>query len=140
MKQLMSLHTIDDLTSCILDFQANFVRIAYRKKATVVDPDEAPEHESALESIWIDSKLEEEVDSDGQVLKWRKLGFESEDIIHEFEDVGLLGLECLVREDLCKEKFQIKMVSRQQRLVHTEPDFSRVRSSAADRNISLMLI
>ncbi|KAF8347827.1 ELMO/CED-12 family-domain-containing protein [Amanita rubescens] len=106
--QLMSLHTIDDLTSCILDFQANFVRIAYRKKATVVDPDEAPEHESALESIWIDSKLEEEVDSDGQVLKWRKLGFESEDIIHEFEDVGLLGLECL------------------QRLVHTEPDFSRL--------------
>ena len=99
MKRLMSLHTIDDLTSCILDFQANFVRIAYRKKATVVDPDEVLMHRTALESIWNSSKLAEEVESDGQVLKWRKLGFESEDIVHEFEDVGLLGLECLVREE-----------------------------------------
>ena len=95
----MSLHTIDDLTSCILDFQANFVRIAYRKKATVVDPDEVLAHRLALESIWDSSKLEEEVESDGQILKWRKLGFESEDTVHEFEDVGLLGLECLVRGD-----------------------------------------
>ncbi|KAF8745488.1 hypothetical protein AX14_008911 [Amanita brunnescens Koide BX004] len=103
--RLMSLHTIDDLTSCILDFQANFVRIAYRKKATVVDPDEVLMHRTALESIWNSSKLAEEVESDGQVLKWRKLGFESEDIVHEFEDVGLLGLECLQRIALTESDF-----------------------------------
>ena len=92
----MSLHTIEDLTSCILDFQANIVRVTYRKKTTLVDSDEDESHAAALSSIWAWSKLEEDVDSSGQVLKWRKLGFDTEDIIQEFSEVGVLGLECLV--------------------------------------------
>ncbi|KAF8623031.1 hypothetical protein AX15_006543 [Amanita polypyramis BW_CC] len=105
---LMSLHAIDDLTSCILDFQTNFIRVTYRKKSTLVVPDEVVEHDSALQFIWTSSKLEEEYDQDGQLVKWRKLGFESEDILHEFEDVGLLGLECM------------------QKLVDNVPDFSKL--------------
>lgn len=100
-KRLMSLLTIEDLTSCILDFQANLVRVFYRKKTTPVFPDEVPEHQAILTYIWSSSKLEE-VDDDGQPIKWRQLGFESEDIVHEFEDVGLLGLECLVCDNITK--------------------------------------
>ena len=92
----MSLHTTEDLTSCILDFQANMVRVTYRKKTTIVDPDDDELHAAALRSIWACSKLTEEVDSEGQILKWRKLGFETEDIDQEFSEVGVLGLECLV--------------------------------------------
>ena len=92
----MSLHTIDDLTSCILDFQANIVRVTNRKKTTLVDPDIEDAHASALTAIWECSKLEEGIDANGHPLKWRKLGFDTEDIIQEFSEVGVLGLECLV--------------------------------------------
>jgi engulfment/cell motility protein 1 len=92
----MSLHTIEDLTSCILDFQANIVRITNRKKTTLVDPEIEDAHAAALMVIWECSKLEEEIDADGQPLRWRKLGFDTEDIIQEFSEVGVLGLECLV--------------------------------------------
>ena len=92
----MSLHTISDLTSCILDFQANIIRVTYRKKTTGVDPEIEEAHAAALTCIWAYSKLEEEEDANGQPLKWRKLGFDTEDIIQEFSEVGVLGLECLV--------------------------------------------
>ena len=92
----MSLHTIEDLTSCILDFQANIVRITNRKKTTLVDPDIEDAHAAALTAIWECSKLEEEIDANYNPLKWRKLGFDTEDIIQEFSEVGVLGLECLV--------------------------------------------
>lgn len=92
----MSLHTIEDLTSCILDFQANIVRVTNRKKTTLVDPDIEAAHAMALTTIWACSKLEEEIDADGHPLKWRKLGFDTEDIVQEFSEVGVLGLECLV--------------------------------------------
>ena len=92
----MSLHTIEDLTSCILDFQANIVRITNRKKTTLVDPEVEEPHDAALTAIWECSKLEEEFDANGQPLRWRKLGFDTEDIIQEFSEVGVLGLECLV--------------------------------------------
>lgn len=95
-QRLMSLHTVEDLTSCILDFQANIVRVTYRKKTTVINPD-VPAHTEALKSIWDCSKLEEETDPSGQPLKWRKLGFETEDVVQEFNEVGVLGLWCLVR-------------------------------------------
>ena len=36
--RLMSSHTIEDLTSSILDSHANMVRVVYRLKATAVDP------------------------------------------------------------------------------------------------------
>ncbi|TFK39866.1 ELMO/CED-12 family-domain-containing protein [Crucibulum laeve] len=106
--RLMSLHTIEDLTSCILDFQANIVRVTYRKKTTDVDPEFEPTHAAALDYIWNCSKLDEEVDSTGQQLKWRKLGFDTENILEEFHDVGVLGLDCL------------------KRFVDSDPDFSKV--------------
>ena len=91
----MSSHVTDDLTSCILDFQANMIRVTYRKKTTLVEPRTEPTHASLLQYIWDSSKLHEEIDPDGQVVKWKKLGFGSENIIEEFQEVGLLGLDCL---------------------------------------------
>lgn len=95
-KRLMSSHTIEDLTSCILDFQANMIRVTYRKKTTLVEPEMEHSHASALKYIWNASKLQEGIDEEGQPLKWRLLGFGSEDITHEFRDAGVLGLDCLV--------------------------------------------
>lgn len=96
LKRLMSSHTIDDLTSCILDFQANMIRVTYRKKTTLVEPDVEPAHAEALEYIWKCSNLEEEIDQYGERVKWRKLGFGGENLIREFMEVGTLGLDCLV--------------------------------------------
>ncbi|KAF9240704.1 ELMO/CED-12 family-domain-containing protein [Melanogaster broomeanus] len=93
--RLMSSHVIDDLTSCVLDFQANIVRVTYRKKTTLVEPDTEPTHDSELQYIWDSSKVREGLDEDGYPLKWRKLGFDSENIIEEFQEVGVLGLDCL---------------------------------------------
>jgi len=106
--RLMSQHTMEDLTSCILDFQANMLRVTYRKKTTPIDLEAQPSHAADLKSIWAHSRLMEEVDEKGQQLKWRKLGFDTEDIEIEFNDVGVLGLECL------------------KRFVERDPDFSKV--------------
>jgi len=92
----MSLHTIEDLTSSILDFQANMVRVTYRKKTTLVDSENEPTHAEALQSIWGSSGLAVGEDETGFIIQWRNLGFESEDIIAEFSEVGVLGLDCLV--------------------------------------------
>jgi engulfment/cell motility protein 1 len=92
----MSLHTIEDLTSCILDFQANMVRVTYRKKTTLVDPENEPTHIEALAYIWESNRLEVSEDASGSIIQWRKLGFESEDVVQEFSEVGVLGLDCLV--------------------------------------------
>ena len=96
-QRLMSSHTIEDLTSCILDFQANMVRVTYRRKVTVIEPVNEPEHSAALNYIWINSKVPEEPDGEGGTYKWRKLGCDTEDLAQEFRDVGVLGLDCLVR-------------------------------------------
>ncbi|KAF7309761.1 ELMO domain-containing protein [Mycena indigotica] len=93
--RLMSSHTIEDLTSCILDFQANFIRVIHRKKTTPVDLEAEPSHVVALKGIWTSSQLSEQTDENGQLLKWRLLGLGSENIEEEFSDVGMLGLECL---------------------------------------------
>ncbi|KAG6381651.1 ELMO/CED-12 family-domain-containing protein [Boletus reticuloceps] len=93
---LMSSPVTDELISCVLDFQANMIRVTYRKKTTLVEPHTEPIHDSLLQYIWDSSKLHWEADEDGQQIKWRKLGFSSENIIEEFQEVGLLGLECLV--------------------------------------------
>lgn len=92
----MSSHTIEDLTSCILDFQANIIRVTYRKKTALVEPDIEPIQAGILKQIWNASKLTESPDENGNNLKWRKLGFESEDLTKEFGEVGVLGLDCLV--------------------------------------------
>lgn len=87
----MTSHTIDELTSCILDFQANMIRVTFRKKNTVVEPEAEPSHAISLNMIWAASNLES---SNGT--KWRRLGFRSENIPQEFSEVGVLGLDCLV--------------------------------------------
>jgi engulfment/cell motility protein 1 len=69
--------------------------VTYRKKSTLVEPEVEPLHESALEYIWNCSKVQDGRDKDGEVLKWRKLGFSSENLVHEFQEVGELGLDCL---------------------------------------------
>ncbi|KAI0078722.1 hypothetical protein K474DRAFT_1641153 [Panus rudis PR-1116 ss-1] len=93
--RLMSSHTIEDLTSCILDYQANVVRATYRRKTTLVEPDVEPSHKAALDYIWERSKLFPELEADGGLIKWRKIGFDTEDITQEFGEVGVLGLQCL---------------------------------------------
>lgn len=94
----MSSHTIEDLTSCILDFQANIIRVTYRKKTTLVEANVEVSHATALRQIWTASKLTESPGSVyGDTVKWRKLGFESEDLTQGFGEVGVLGLDCLVR-------------------------------------------
>ncbi|TFY79819.1 hypothetical protein EWM64_g4192 [Hericium alpestre] len=92
--RLMSAHAVEDLTSCVLDFQANIARMAYRKKTTLVEPD-VQSHSGALDYIWTNSKLSSQPDGEGGVLKWRQLGFDSENLSQEFGEVGVLGLDCL---------------------------------------------
>jgi len=103
----MSLHTTEDLTSCILDFQANFMRVTHRKKITQVDPMNDDNHVGLLELIWSYSNIEEDLATNGELVRWRKLGFETEDIVNEFYGVGLLGLECLVRLFIRASSFDV---------------------------------
>lgn len=104
---------MEDLTSSVLEFQANLMSLAYRRKTTPVDP-ESPTVKRALELIWHagrprpksmsssrhhakagdDYSLYEAEDISND--RWVKLGFESENIRSEFARVGLLGLDCLV--------------------------------------------
>ena len=92
----MSSHTFEDLTSCILDFQANIVRVMYRKKHTLVEPGVEPGHAASLNYVWVNSRAREDPDPDGGTIKWRRLGFDSEDMTQEFGEVGVLGLDCMV--------------------------------------------
>ncbi|KAI9440364.1 ELMO/CED-12 family-domain-containing protein [Lactarius indigo] len=93
--RLMNSHTIEDLTSCVLDFQGNMARVIYRKKTTLVEPDVEETHAASLDYIWTNSCLQVETAPDGTTLKWRQLGFSSENISHEFNETGVLGLDCL---------------------------------------------
>ncbi|OBZ74056.1 Engulfment and cell motility protein 3 [Grifola frondosa] len=111
--RLMSSHTIEDLTSCILDFQANMVRVAFRKKMTLVEPDFEPLHDSALKYIWTNSKLQEEREDAITAVKWRKIGFDSEDIGQEFREVGVLGLDCLKHVVATDPDYWAKVVQEQ---------------------------
>jgi|SRR5882762_5135887 hypothetical protein len=95
-QRLMSSHIIEDLTSCILDFQANIIRVTYRKKTTLVEPDVETSHAAMLKQIWTASRLKESPDENGENTKWRKLGFDTENLTQEFGEVGVLGLDCLV--------------------------------------------
>jgi engulfment/cell motility protein 1 len=99
-QRLMSSHTVEDLTSCVLDFQGNMARVIYRKKTTLVEPDVEETHAAALDYIWTNSRLQVETASDSTTLKWRQLGFASENLSHEFAEVGVLGLDCLVSSTL----------------------------------------
>ncbi|KZT10174.1 uncharacterized protein LAESUDRAFT_756360 [Laetiporus sulphureus 93-53] len=92
--RLMSSHTIEDLTSCILDFQANMIRLTFRKKTTPVQPEIEESHNATLNYVWVSSKVSEEGEGEN-IVKWRKLGFDSEDLTEEFREVGTLGLYSL---------------------------------------------
>lgn len=112
--RLMSLHELEDLISSILDFQANIVRVTYRKKTTPVDPEQDLSHAQILQEIWDASKLEvEEVDEDGEPIQWRRLGFETEDLAYEFRESGFLGLECLRKFVGDGQEFSILMLEQQ---------------------------
>lgn len=88
----------EDLSSSILDFQANFVRLTHRRKTTPVEP-YFEAHKNILEFLWTSSKMEVMHSSgEDEDVKWRLLGFESEDVGEEFNGVGMLGLDCLVSE------------------------------------------
>jgi hypothetical protein len=67
----MNSHTIEDLTSCMLDFQGNMARVIYRKKTTLVESDVEKTHAAALDYIWTNSRLQVETAPDGTRLKWR---------------------------------------------------------------------
>ena len=49
--RLASSYILEDLTSPILDFQANVVRVVYRLRTTAVDP-KVPEVQEVLNTIW----------------------------------------------------------------------------------------
>lgn len=116
-ERLMSSHTIEDLTSSILDFQANMVRVVYRRKTMHVDPENG-EAQAVLTMIWRASKVDEtpleaygsprvdplmspQLNGHPKVLpglegRWWKLGFGSDDLRAEFKIGGMLALDCLV--------------------------------------------
>ena len=87
---------VDDLRSCVLDFQSNMAKVMYRTKTTYVEPEAEESHAIALEYVWESSRLTPGVDEEGDEFKWRQLGFDSENLGREFADVGVLGLYCLV--------------------------------------------
>ncbi|KAG8960007.1 hypothetical protein FRC03_007201 [Tulasnella sp. 419] len=123
--RLMASNTTEDLTSSILEFQANCISLAYRRKTTPIDTD-SPYVRSALDLIWKSARLNPQglqksnkgrrqghnwddvdlnhytgeenhaVNNDQDEYKdWEQLGFESDNMRVEFSRVGLLGLDCL---------------------------------------------
>jgi engulfment/cell motility protein 1 len=124
-QRLMGSHTVEDLTSCVLDFQGNMARVIYRKKTTLVEPDVEETHAAALDYIWITSCLEVGTAPDGTTLKWRRLGFASENLSHEFTEAGVLGLDCLV-SSLWDERASLTCLQKKH-FVQGDPDaFSKV--------------
>jgi engulfment and cell motility protein 1 len=121
-QRLMSSHTVEDLTSCVLDFQGNMARVIYRKKTTLVEPNIEETHATALDYIWTNSRLQVETAPDGATLKWRQLGFASENLSHEFTEVGILGLDCLVSSAI-RHKGARLTCSAKKYFVQSDPDF-----------------
>lgn len=109
--RLMDSNNGDDLIKCILEYQNNVIRVYKNRLNTNVTPTER-KHVSALSYIWLqarvsDSPTPEDLvittdgdqngngDSAASKFKWRKLGFETENVSKEFSRTGWLGLECL---------------------------------------------
>ena len=63
----MSYHTIEELSSSILDFQTNFVRVVFRKKTSLVDPIMEMSHRIDLDYIWGSARLDATFDEDDEV-------------------------------------------------------------------------
>lgn len=60
-----------------------------------MDPQQDTGQEAVLRFVWASAKLPEIIE-DGELFRWRRIGFASEDIRKEFAEVGALGLDCLV--------------------------------------------
>lgn len=104
---------MEELASSILDFQANMIRMAYRRKITPVDTD-IPKVQETLDFIWQCARVEEIAQLDSALVspdKWVKIGLGSEHIRAEFARVGMLGLDCLVSV-LVYAYFQQRLTSR----------------------------
>jgi engulfment/cell motility protein 1 len=93
--RLMGSLAVEELSGSVLDFQANMVRLAHRQKTTLVEPAAEPAHAAALDAVWRAAQLPDDTDELGVRVRWRQLGFESEDVGREFGAVGVLGLHCL---------------------------------------------
>lgn len=86
----------DELASSILEYQMNIIRVAHHRMRTNVTPTDK-RHVGALSYIWLQSRISEEtVEEDGVSVKykWRRLGFENENVAKDFGRTGWLGLEC----------------------------------------------
>ena len=88
----------DELVSSILEYQMNVIRIAHHRLDTAVTPTDK-RHVGALSYIWMQARTSESVGvgedgGSGQRYKWRKLGFENENVAKDFSRTGWLGLEC----------------------------------------------
>ena len=141
--RLMSSHTIEDLTSSILDFQANMVRVVYRLKTTSVDPED-PDVQEVLNTIWRASKVDEtppEVYGSPRVDplmsprlnghpksvsemegRWWKLGLGSDDLRAEFKAGGMLALDCLVCHPRYSPWTRMRTLLWQEHFVVGDPD------------------
>ncbi|CEH11865.1 Regulator of Rac1, required for phagocytosis and cell migration [Ceraceosorus bombacis] len=100
----------EELSSSILEYQNNVIRVLHKRLNTAVSPTKQ-RHASALSHMWLQAQVTETVSSDdtdpdgnrslpavpgsaGNRFKWRRLGFETENISKEFTRTGWLGLEC----------------------------------------------
>lgn len=123
--RLTSLTTSEELTSSTLEFQANLMSFAYRRKNTPIDLS-STSVTNTLDIIWAAAKLPQPEprtptrntprsspkvrtgwqdfgsgdgilyeEPDADHQTWVKLGFDSENLRTEFARVGLLGLDCL---------------------------------------------
>jgi engulfment/cell motility protein 1 len=98
-QRLMASHASADLSSSILDFQAHLMRITYLRKITPVDVDQ-PTVQSILAYVWMAARLghggrSDKVTFEGE--QWMLLGCPTGNIRSDFAQVGILGLDCLVR-------------------------------------------
>lgn len=108
--RLMDSNRGEELTSSILEYQINVIRVAHHRLRTSVTPTDK-RHVSALSYLWLQARIPETTTAEGstqsfggtaQKFKWRRLGFEHENVAKDFVRTGWLGLECcehFVRND-----------------------------------------
>lgn len=118
--RLMDSHRGEELSTSILEYQSNVVRVLHRRLRTAVTPTDK-RHVTALTYLWRQASITEEVvppaedpvavasattptsaatlkrsSSAGTATKykWRRLGFTNENVAKDFAATGWLGLEC----------------------------------------------
>jgi engulfment/cell motility protein 1 len=100
---LMQGTTLQDHAHPLIEFQS-LTKVLLRRWRDIPLDLEKPEHRRALKGIHLASdqekSIDEKVDSDAELRrsrkynseKWRRLGFESENPIAQFEEMGFLGM------------------------------------------------